>query len=74
VATRRLTTLIERQGEGFIAFWREVDVASQGDTIEEARTNVKEALERFFETATHAEITERLHREVYVTTLEVGIG
>lgn len=37
-----------------------------------ARDNLKEAQELFFETASIAEIEERLHSEVYVTQVEVG--
>jgi predicted RNase H-like HicB family nuclease len=64
-----LTALIEREGDGFVSLCPEVDVASQGDTIEEARANLHEAVELFFETASRAEIEERLHGEVYVTTV-----
>jgi predicted RNase H-like HicB family nuclease len=71
---RRLTALIEREGDGFVSLCPEVDVASQGDTIEEARANLQEALELFFQSASETEITERLHGEVYVTTLEVAVG
>ena len=74
MATRRLTAVIEREGDGYVALCPEVDVASQGDTIEQARANLQEALERFFEAASQAEVAERLHGEVYVTTLEVAVG
>jgi predicted RNase H-like HicB family nuclease len=74
MAVRRLTALIEREGDGFVSLCPEVDVASQGATIEEARDNLQEALELFFQTAGETEITERLHGEVYVTTLEVAVG
>lgn len=74
MATRRLTAVIEREGDGFVALCPEVDVASQGDTIEQARANLQEALELFFETASESEIAERMHGEVYVTTLEVAVG
>lgn len=67
---RQLTAIIEREGDGYVALCPEVDVASQGDTISEARSNLKEALELFFETASQQEIDARLHDEVYVTHLE----
>lgn len=57
-----------------MALCPEVDVASQGDTVDEARRNLKEALELFFETASAEEIRERLHAEVYVTQVEVAVG
>ena len=74
MTTRRLTGLIEREGDGFVSLCPEVDVASQGNTIEEARTNLQEALELFFERASESEIADRLHGEVQVTTLEVSVG
>jgi predicted RNase H-like HicB family nuclease len=64
MAIRRLTAVIEREGDGFVALCPEVDVASQGDTIEHARANLQEALELFFETASEAELAERRHGEV----------
>lgn len=70
----QLTAILEREGSGFVALCPELDVASQGETIEEARANLTEALELFFETASEEEISERLHSEVYVTRLEVAVG
>jgi predicted RNase H-like HicB family nuclease len=70
----RLTAIIEREGDGYVALSPELDIASQGDTIEEARRNLVEALELFFETADPAEVRERLRGEVYVTRLEVAVG
>jgi len=70
----QLTAIIEREGDGYVALCPELDIASQGDTIEEARLNVKEAIELFFETAEPSEIEGRLHEEVFVTRVEVAIG
>jgi len=72
--TRQLTAIIEREGNGYVALCPEVDVASQGDTVDGARQNLIEALELFFETASKEEIAQRLHGEVYVTQLEVSVG
>lgn len=72
--TRRLTAIIEREGDGYVALCPEIDVASQGVSVEEARRNLTEAIELFFETADPSEIESRLHTEVFVTQLEVGIG
>ena len=71
---KKLTAIIEREGGGFVALCPELDVASQGDTIDEARKNLQEALELFFETASPEEVKTRLHEEVYVTQVEVAIG
>ncbi len=72
--THQVTAVIELEGDGYVAFCPELDIASQGDTIEEARKNLIEALELFFETASPSEIEERLHKEVYITRLEVSVG
>ena len=72
--TRQLTAIIERENDGYVALCPELDVASQGSTIEEARTNLQEALELFFETADPTEVKARLHSEIFVTRLEVAVG
>jgi len=69
-----VTAVIEREGDGYVALCPELGIGSQGDTVEEARRNLTEAVELFFETAGPSEIQERLHSEVYVTRLEVSIG
>lgn len=68
---RQLTAIIEREEDGYAALCPELDIASQGATVADARANLKEALELFFETASGVEIQERLHSEVYVTQVEV---
>ena len=72
--THQLTAIIEREGDGYVALCPELDIASQGETVEAARNNLREALELFFETADPAEIKSRLHNEVFVTRLEVAVG
>ena len=62
--TRRLTTIIERDDDSYVALCPELDIASQGTTVTEARENLKEALELFFETASTTEIQHRLHAEL----------
>ena len=71
---RQLTAIIEREGDGYVALCPELDIASQGTSIELARANLKEALELFFETADPTEIKTRLHDDVFVTRVEVAIG
>jgi predicted RNase H-like HicB family nuclease len=71
--THTLTAIIEREGELYVASCPELDVASQGSTIEEARKNLVEALELFFETADPEEVRGRLHDEVFVTRVEVRV-
>jgi predicted RNase H-like HicB family nuclease len=72
--TQQLTAIIEREEDGYVALCPELDIASQGTTVEEARRNLIEALELFFETADPTEVAARLHNEVFVTRLEIAVG
>lgn len=62
----RLTAVIEREGDGYVATCPEFDIVSQGRTVEEARLNLLEAVEGFFEVASPSEIRRRLKKETYV--------
>ena len=59
--TRQITALIERQDDGYVALCPELDIASQGDTVESARGNLIEAVQLFLETADPSEVQRRLH-------------
>ena len=72
--SQRVTAIIEREEDGFVALCPEFDIASQGGSIEEARANLIEALSLFFETASPSEVSRRLHSEVFVTQVEVPVG
>jgi predicted RNase H-like HicB family nuclease len=72
--TRHLTAVIEREDNAYVALCPELDIASQGGTIEEARANLVEAVELFFEAASDQEIAQRLRGEVYVTPIEVRVA
>jgi predicted RNase H-like HicB family nuclease len=71
---QRLTAIIEREDDGFVALCPELDIASQGSSIEEARVNLIEALTLFFESADPSEVNRRFHSEVFVTQVEVPVG
>lgn len=71
---RHMTAIIEREDDGFVALCPELDIASQGQSIEEARANLVEALTLFFETASPSEVSRRVHSEVFVTQVEVPVG
>jgi len=68
----KLTALIEREGDGYVSLCPELDIASQGETVEKARDNLREALELFFESASPEEIKERLRSEVFITQVEIS--
>jgi predicted RNase H-like HicB family nuclease len=69
----KLTAIIEREGNGYVSLCPELDIASQGDSVEQARDNLREALGLFFETASPEEVEDRLHGEVFVTQVEVPV-
>ena len=72
--TRQFTALIEREEDLYVALCPELDIASQGATVEGARANLVEAIELFFEAASPEETRWRLHDEVFVTRVEVRVG
>ena len=65
--TGLFTATIERKGDANVGFCPELDVASHGQTVAEARANPKEALDLFCETASATELQRRLRSEVSVT-------
>jgi predicted RNase H-like HicB family nuclease len=69
-----LTAVIQRSEKYFVALCPELDVVSQGKTVEEARNNITEAVELFLETASSEELKQRLHREIYISPLEIAFG
>jgi len=71
---RRLTAVIERDDDAYVALCPEFDIASQGSTVEEARANLVEALTLFFETADQDEIQRRGRSGLFVTQVEVPVG
>ena len=68
-AAGQLTAVIEREGDGYVATCSELDVVSQGNTVEEARMNLVEAVEGFFEVASTSEIQRRGKTEIYITSI-----
>ena len=71
---RNFTALIEQEDDGYVSLCPELDVASQGTTVEEARRNLAEAVELFLETAPTEEVQGRMRREFYITRLEVAVA
>ena len=59
MATSSYTAIIERDGDMYVALCPELDIASQGTTIEDAKANLKEAVELFLECADPGEIRRR---------------
>jgi len=71
---RNVTAIIQSEGDGFVSLCPELDIASQGDTIEQAKDNLREAIDLFFECASLGEVEQRFSSNVFVTQVEVTVG
>ena len=58
----KLTAITEREDNGHVALYPQLDVTSQGDTVEQAVENLREALWLFFGTASKQEIEGRIKK------------
>ena len=67
---KTFTAILEKEDDMYVALCPELDVASQGATVEEATANLREAVELFLECAAPEEITQRLRNEIYITRFE----
>lgn len=74
MAANSYTAIVEKEGDGYVSLCPELDVASQGRTIEEATANLKEAVELFLECADPKEVQRCLHTQVFVTRFEAARG
>ena len=74
MTTSSYTAIVEKEGNLYVALCPELDVASQGATVEEATANLKEAVELFLECVDSEEIKRRLHTQVFVTRFEAAHG
>ena len=72
--SEQLTAIIQAEAPGFVASCPELDIASQVDTIEQSLTNLREAVELFYECASAEEISALKGGDVYITKLEVSVG
>ena len=71
---RNFTAIIEKENDGYVSLCPELDLASQGNSIEEARNNLQEAIELFFEHASKDEIISRLRNEFFITNMQIEVG
>jgi predicted RNase H-like HicB family nuclease len=74
MAANSFKAVVEKEGDGYVSLCPELDVASQGATVEEAMAHLKEAVELFLECADPGEVQRRLHTEVFVTRFEATHG
>ncbi|HEY8499325.1 MAG TPA: type II toxin-antitoxin system HicB family antitoxin [Clostridia bacterium] len=66
----KVTVVIQKDDDWFVAKCVENSVASQGKTVEEAINNLKEALELYYEDMPKEDFKEK---QLFVTTLEVTV-
>ena len=71
---RNFTAIIEKEGIGYVALCPELDIVSQGDTVEESKANLHEAIELFFEHASDSEIEYRLKADIFITNMQIEVG
>ena len=71
---KQFTAIIHKEDDTFVSFCPELDIASQGSDIEEAKSNLKEAVELFFECASEEEVKQRYFGETYISSMEVAFG
>jgi len=74
VTRHTYTAIVEREGDGYVALCPELDIASQGSSVEEATANLREAAELFLESADPEEVARRSHTDVFVTRFEATVG
>jgi predicted RNase H-like HicB family nuclease len=71
---KQLTAIIHKEDDIYVSLCPELDIASQGGNIEEAKSNLKEAVELFFECASPEEIAQRYYNETYISSMEIAFG
>ena len=71
----KVNIVIEKDEHGYYAYCPELDgCQTQGDTLDEALANVKEATALYLETLTEEERKTCLSKEILTTAMEVNIG
>ena len=71
---KQFTAIIEKEDDVFVALCPELDIASQGGSIVEAKSNLSEAVSLFLSYASKDEVSRKVHNETYITQFEVAIG
>jgi len=70
----KANVIIEKDEYGYYAYCPELEgCQTQGDTLQEALDNIKEAIELYLETLSENEIKAFLSKEILTTSLEVGV-
>jgi predicted RNase H-like HicB family nuclease len=71
----KINIIIEKDEDGYYAYSPELPgCQSQGDTLEEARENIQEAVELYLETLSESEKQALQNKEIFTMTLEVKVA
>ena len=70
---KNFTAIIEKEDDGYVALCPELDIASQGDSIKEAKHNLQEAVELFFEYASEDEVVSRFKSDIFITNMQIAV-
>ncbi len=70
---QNFTAIIEKEDDIYVALCPELDVASQGATVEEAKNNLQEAIELLIEHASKSELAFRLKKDLFITNMQIAI-
>ena len=73
--SHKVGVVIEKDEHGYYAYCPELEgCQTQGDSLEEVLSNIKEAIELYLETLSEEERNASLSKEILTTTLEVDIA
>ena len=71
----KVNVIIEKDECGYYAYCPELEgCQTQGDSLEEVLSNIKEAIGLYLETLSKDEIKAFLSKEILTTSLEVKVG
>ena len=71
----KVSVVIEKDENGYYAYCPQLEgCQTQGDSLEEVLSNIKEAIELYLETLSEDEAKELLSKEILTTSLEVKVG
>ena len=71
----KVSVVIERDDHGYYAYCPELEgCQTQGDTLEEVLSNIREAVDLYLETLSPDEARQMLSQEILTTSVEVSVG
>jgi predicted RNase H-like HicB family nuclease len=71
----KVNTVIKKDENGYYAYCPQLEgCQTQGDSLDEVLSNIKEAIGLYLETLSENKASELLSKEILTTSLEVKIG